>query len=158
MRNFDLLVKFIWEKQKVRLDPKCWKGKKLGNPKTKMKGGVRVNNCVPAESIKESTEYKASNSFADLPPAAPHGFWVTNDGRFIVIPGIFGHIEALEKLFKIYKDSVALDKGFVKISKPYPGTYELIYSPLHASRSSVKLAKDIAAFYNATVIDHFEKY
>jgi len=39
--------------EKVRLDPKCWKGKKIGNPKTKMKGGVRVNNCVPAESVEE---------------------------------------------------------------------------------------------------------
>lgn len=38
--------------EKVRLDPKCWKGKKIGNPKTKMKGGVRVNNCVP-ESVDE---------------------------------------------------------------------------------------------------------
>jgi RNA polymerase sigma factor (sigma-70 family) len=34
---------------KTRLDPKCWKGKKIGNPKTKVKGGVRVNNCVPKE-------------------------------------------------------------------------------------------------------------
>jgi hypothetical protein len=34
---------------KTRLDPKCWKGKKIGNPKTKVKGGVRVNNCVPIE-------------------------------------------------------------------------------------------------------------
>jgi hypothetical protein len=32
---------------KTRLDPKCWSGKKIGNPKTKVKGGVRVNNCVP---------------------------------------------------------------------------------------------------------------
>ena len=39
--------------EKVRLDPKCWTGKKIGNPKTKMKGGVRVNNCVPAESVAE---------------------------------------------------------------------------------------------------------
>ena len=32
------------EKTKQRLDPKCWDGyKKQG---TKMKGGVRVNNCV----------------------------------------------------------------------------------------------------------------
>ena len=31
---------------KQRLDPKCWKGyKKQG---TKTKGGIRVNNCVPA--------------------------------------------------------------------------------------------------------------
>lgn len=35
--------------EKTRLDPKCWSGKKIGNPKTKMKGGVRVNNCVPIE-------------------------------------------------------------------------------------------------------------
>ena len=34
---------------KQRLDPKCWKGKKIGTPKTKIKGGVRVNNCVPIE-------------------------------------------------------------------------------------------------------------
>jgi hypothetical protein len=32
---------------RTRLDPKCWTGKKIGNPKTKVKGGVRVNNCVP---------------------------------------------------------------------------------------------------------------
>jgi hypothetical protein len=44
---------FIKE-EKVRLDPKCWKGKKIGTPKTKMKGGVRVNNCVPAESVAEA--------------------------------------------------------------------------------------------------------
>jgi hypothetical protein len=31
----------------TRLDPKCWTGKKIGNPKTKVKNGVRVNNCVP---------------------------------------------------------------------------------------------------------------
>jgi hypothetical protein len=40
--------------EKVRLDPKCWTGKKIGNPKTKVKGGVRVNNCVPAESVNEA--------------------------------------------------------------------------------------------------------
>lgn len=32
---------------KTRLDPKCWPGKRIGNPKTKVKNGVRVNNCVP---------------------------------------------------------------------------------------------------------------
>lgn len=37
-----------FDEDKQRLDPKCWKGKKIGSPKTKMKGGVRVNNCVPA--------------------------------------------------------------------------------------------------------------
>jgi hypothetical protein len=39
---------------KTRLDPKCWSGKKIGNPKTKVKGGVRVNNCVPVEEQQRS--------------------------------------------------------------------------------------------------------
>ena len=38
---------YEFTEEKVRLDPKCWAGKKIGNPKTKLKGGVRVNNCVP---------------------------------------------------------------------------------------------------------------
>ena len=42
---------------KQRLDPKCWKGKKIGNPKTKVKGGVRVNNCVPIEETYEGDEF-----------------------------------------------------------------------------------------------------
>jgi hypothetical protein len=45
---------FTTEAEKTRLDPKCWTGKKIGNPKTKVKGGVRVNNCVPAESVEEA--------------------------------------------------------------------------------------------------------
>jgi hypothetical protein len=59
---------FITE-EKTRLDPKCWTGKKIGNPKTKMKGGVRVNNCVPAESVEEAQlatmrDYYAGNKDA----------------------------------------------------------------------------------------------
>ena len=45
----------LFNEEKVRLDPHCWHNKKIGNPKTKMKGGVRVNNCVPKESVEEST-------------------------------------------------------------------------------------------------------
>jgi hypothetical protein len=37
---------------KQRLDPKCWKGKHKEG--TKIKGGVRVNNCVPNESVEEA--------------------------------------------------------------------------------------------------------
>jgi hypothetical protein len=35
---------------KQRLDPKCWKGKHKEG--TKIKGGIRVNNCVPNESVE----------------------------------------------------------------------------------------------------------
>jgi hypothetical protein len=38
---------------KQRLDAKCWKGKHKEG--TKIKGGVRVNNCVPNESVTEGS-------------------------------------------------------------------------------------------------------
>ena len=41
---------FVTEAVKQRLDPKCWKGKHKEG--TKIKGGVRVNNCVPKESVE----------------------------------------------------------------------------------------------------------
>jgi len=52
----------------TRLDPKCWTGKKIGNPKTKVKGGVRVNNCVPAESVAEdlTEEFNLIESIIEL--------------------------------------------------------------------------------------------
>jgi hypothetical protein len=41
----------VAETEKQRLDPHCWKGyRKAG---TKMKGGTRVNNCVP---VREDVE------------------------------------------------------------------------------------------------------
>ena len=46
---------------KTRLDKTCWKGKKIGKPATKVKGGVRVNNCVPAESVKEEVNAEHDN-------------------------------------------------------------------------------------------------
>jgi hypothetical protein len=42
----------IEKEEKQRLDPSCWKGyRKQG---TKMKGGVRVNNCVPVSEGVEN--------------------------------------------------------------------------------------------------------
>jgi hypothetical protein len=45
----------ITEAVKQRLDAKCWKGKHKEG--TKIKGGVRVNNCVPNESVELSNEF-----------------------------------------------------------------------------------------------------
>jgi Domain of unknown function (DUF6321) len=46
MRNLIVYAEQVISEEKQRLDAKCWTGyKKQG---TKMKGGVRVNNCVPA--------------------------------------------------------------------------------------------------------------
>jgi len=50
MRNLIENAERMIAEEKKRLDPKCWDGyKKQG---TKMKGGVRVNNCVPIEEEK----------------------------------------------------------------------------------------------------------
>jgi len=54
-------IEFFEEKQ--RLDPKCWDGyKKKG---TKMKGGVRVNNCVKEEAGKDMTIKQLQQKFKD---------------------------------------------------------------------------------------------
>lgn len=53
---------FITEAVKQRLDPKCWPGKHKEG--TKIKGGVRVNNCVPNESVEGGSS---------LPDHAPKG-------------------------------------------------------------------------------------
>jgi hypothetical protein len=65
----------LFTEEKVRLDPKCWTGKKIGNPKTKVKGGVRVNNCVPAESVAEGS----LNEFAPGAGGGESGRWYTDD-------------------------------------------------------------------------------
>lgn len=46
----------VTEAVKQRLDAKCWKGKHKEG--TKIKGGIRVNNCVPNESIDESAAWR----------------------------------------------------------------------------------------------------
>ena len=56
MNEFDKLCEhYLTEAKatKTRKDPKCWKGKKIGKPATKVKDGVRVNNCVPESTVQE---------------------------------------------------------------------------------------------------------
>ena len=44
---------------KQRLDAKCWKGKHKEG--TKIKGGIRVNNCVPNEGVAEGDDRTVAN-------------------------------------------------------------------------------------------------
>ena len=46
------IKEIVSEAVKQRLDAKCWKGKHKAG--TKIKGGVRVNNCVPNESTGDN--------------------------------------------------------------------------------------------------------
>ena len=52
MRIHEILTEAV----KQRLDAKCWKGKHKEG--TKIKGGVRVNNCVPNESVEETAAWQ----------------------------------------------------------------------------------------------------
>lgn len=50
-----MTINEILNEVKQRLDAKCWKGRhKKG---TKIKNGVKVNNCVPNESIDGSATH-----------------------------------------------------------------------------------------------------
>ena len=51
--------------EKQRLDPACWDNKKIGNPKTKIKGGVRVNNCVEISESEYTYEGELSMWYDD---------------------------------------------------------------------------------------------
>ena len=148
----------IWE-AKQRLDPKCWKGyRKKG---TKMKGGKRVNNCVKEEVLHEAL----ISSFADLPPTAPHGFWVMKDGK-IAVSSMFGHDETLQQLFPdIYGGlqgtkllDLAMKNGLVRAAKFKPFgedkySYEGSYHPTYVSSTAKKTLKDTAGHYEMGVKD-----
>jgi len=60
------ITEIITEAVKQRLDAKCWKGKHKEG--TKIKGGVRVNNCVPNESVELEEEFNLIESMTLGPP------------------------------------------------------------------------------------------
>jgi hypothetical protein len=62
MRELIVLGEQMLSEMKQRLDPKCWKGKHKEG--TKINGGIRVNNCVPNESVEES-RISTLESFSD---------------------------------------------------------------------------------------------
>ena len=96
---------FITEAIKQRLDPKCWKGKHKEG--TKIKGGVRVNNCVPNESIEEAEGridpilIKALNNMPD---------------------GLATHHQVLDAAY----DAYAMELGKLRMKSEYGTTREYI--------------------------------
>jgi len=110
----------------------------------KKKGHARVQ--WKESALQENLGYKISDKFTDLPDSPPHGFWVTKNGKFIVVSRMFGHDEALQA-------------GLIRMAKlGNTNTYGLTYHPLHATSAAKKTAKDIASFYNMGLQDDFEGY
>lgn len=110
--------------EKVRLDPKCWKGKKIGNPKTKMKGGVRVNNCVPAESVEEAANPAQQAAIAiamkkkGQKPKNEGAYDTTVDApRFVVDPAMANKLlTQYDELYQLRDPKYAQSGGVVMYS------------------------------------------
>lgn len=85
---------FEFTEEKQRLDPKCWKGyRKAG---TKMKGGVRVNNCVKEESLEEGSSVFTTRDAKKVLTAmgfeptgrtkGSHDVWKDKNGILFTVP------------------------------------------------------------------------
>ena len=78
----------ITEAVKQRLDPKCWKGKHKEG--TKIKGGVRVNNCVPNQGVAEGMSGQIvfsgtgdNGSTYEIIQSGPTDFMIHANGKHI---------------------------------------------------------------------------
>jgi len=114
---------------------------------------------------KEILHEELISRFADLPPTAPHGFWVMKDGKIAVVSSMFGHDEVLQQLFPdIYGRlqgtkllDAAMKNGIMRVAKA-GSSYEGTYHPMYTSSTAKKTLKDIATHYQMGVIDDFAHY
>jgi len=108
MQNFK---QWLEEAEKQRLDPKCWDGyKKQG---TKVKGGVRVNNCVKEdEELKYCPKCKKLETRSDC---AYGGEYWDNNAKEVSVDG--DNVSVAEaKKYKSSKKSNLTAKMFRKMA------------------------------------------
>jgi len=108
MQNFK---QWLEEAEKQRLDPKCWDGyKKQG---TKVKGGVRVNNCVKEdEELKYCPKCKKLETRSDC---AYGGEYWDNNAKEVSVDG--DNVSVAEaKKYKSSKKSDLTAKMFRKMA------------------------------------------
>ena len=130
MKIIDIISESIDLEEKQRLDPKCWKGYRKDG--TKMKDGVRVNNCVKVgedeytwegdlhmlydEESLEEAEYQGRNVKLGKPMAGDvkkFKVYVKNP-KGNVVKVNFGHggSSVKGKAMKIKKSNPARRKSF----------------------------------------------
>lgn len=71
----------VAESTKQRLDPKCWKGKHKEG--TKIKGGIRVNNCVPNKKVNEDSTADLESEFVAAYSDDPMGVFRNVKDNFL---------------------------------------------------------------------------
>jgi hypothetical protein len=87
---------------KQRLDAKCWTGKHKEG--TKIKGGIRVNNCVPNESVEEDKKRSLYYKTQDAPTKQ------AIDKAYRANPSAKNDTEALASLLSREIDSIEQEK------------------------------------------------
>ena len=97
---------------KQRLDPKCWTGKHKEG--TKIKGGIRVNNCVPNESVEEAADAAVFESLR-VDQSTQNSRWYVVDGEKGIAGPFIERSTAERKMAEINDRRKAMSRrGFLK--------------------------------------------
>lgn len=120
MKISDIIVEGV----KQRLDPKCWTGKHKEG--TKIKGGVRVNNCVPNESYDPNLEStfdvieEMVEAWAAHYGVEPDTIW--EDIESVDDADLLTEAEAWQKKSGKNKNGGLNKKGVASYRKSHPGS------------------------------------
>ena len=128
----------IAEAIKQRLDPKCWKGKHKEG--TKIKGGIRVNNCVPNEGVEEDREH--------IPSGKKRITWngidlvVSIDGATVDIRAMTGDSQMAYVVFDRDGDTLVADDLAVEEQYKGQGIAKIMYDYVKELGFRVKRSSD----------------
>jgi hypothetical protein len=107
---------------KQRLDPKCWTGKHKEG--TKIKGGVRVNNCVPNESEELEEQFDMIEEmiadFAEFHGVDEDAIW--EDMESVMDEELLAEAEAWQTSKGKNKNGGLNKKGVASYRASHPGS------------------------------------
>jgi hypothetical protein len=108
---------------KQRLDAKCWKGKHKEG--TKIKGGIRVNNCVPNESMSPDEQFDSIEEMVEALAEAhgvdPEQIW--EDFESVDDHELLDESAAWHRKAGKSKTGGLNDKGIASYRREHPGSH-----------------------------------
>ena len=130
--------------------------------------GYKVYRAVSEQIVTEEYEIKEYKDLPDPELSKPYGFWITKNGKYVVVNHMGGHDEALRALFPNGlkdKDGMAprgivallqsaMENGMIRVVKE-GGGYHFTYHPKFLSKDARKAAKDLAINYQMDILDAF---
>ena len=145
----------LYTEEKTRLDPACWDNKKIGKPKTKVKGGVRVNNCVPAESVEEDLSRRGFMQGLGMAAAGAAGLGAATDAQARATPEWTAKVERAKTLMA-KGQSREQTARIMGIKGPNPGGTGPMFGDWGAVNSAaqeMRVRESVAEEYNAEYDD-----